>query len=144
MAYQAKRKKLYREEFQLVDENGTIAKRFFVELDPDVVAPELSKKHLSFIRASEKAKKIDVNESPEEALELVGSITTDILQVVFGTENAQYIVDFYQGRYIEMVREVLPFVFQVVIPELRKMAQENRAAIVASYNRKQRRLFGKK
>lgn len=144
MAYQAKRKKLYQEEFQLVDENGMIAKRMHVELDPDVIAPELSKKYLAFVRASEEAKKIDVGKSPAEALELIGNTTTDILQAVFGDENAQYIVEFYRGRYTEMAREVLPFVFQIVIPQVRKMVQENRAAIVSGYNRKQRRLLFRK
>ena len=64
---------------------------------------------------------------------------------VFGEQDAQTIIDFYNGRYTEMVREVFPFIAEVVM-KVRKMAQEDRAAAASKYNRKQRRamgLFGK-
>lgn len=142
MAYQAKRAKVFREDFELVDENGTVVKRMEVVLGPEI-ATDLSKKYLSFVNAREAFQRLDPKESPEEALELIGTTVKDILEVVFGQENADYIIKFYGGRYIEMSREVLPFVWQV-IPEVRKIGQEYRETVLAGYNRKTRRkLFGK-
>ncbi len=40
----------------------------------------------------------------------------DLLQAVFGEENAKILLDFYEDSYIEMSREVLPFISNVVIP----------------------------
>ena len=146
MAYQARRKRLYQEDFELVDEYGVVVKKIQVALDPDQVATELSRKHLAFIRASEKLSKTDPDKEPVKALEIITGTTIDILQVVFGEEDTQFIVGFYNGIYLEIAQEVLPFVFQIVIPKVRKMAQENKAKIVTGYSRNSGRksLFGKK
>lgn len=145
MAFQAKRKKLYQEDFELVDENGQVAHTLHVSLDPDSVAKNLSVKQMDLMHALDALKNIDPNNAPEEALETVGQTVTDILQSVFGADNAQIIIDFYESRYLEMCQEVMPFVTGTVIPQVRKMAQEHRAAVVAGYNRKTRRkLFGRK
>lgn len=139
MAYQAKRAKVFREDFELVDENGKVVKRMEVVLGPEI-ATELSKKYLSFVHAQEAFQRLDPKESPEETLELIGTTVTDILEVVFGKENADYIIQFYDSRYIELAREVLPFVWQV-IPKVRKIGQEYRESVLAGYNRKTRRKF---
>lgn len=142
MAYQAKRKKLYTEDFELTEEDGRVIHTLHVSLDPDSMAVKLSEKHAALVRALQ-----DINQMKEEntgALEKIGNAVTDILEAVFGQEDAETIIDFYQGRYIEMCREVIPFVTDVVVPQVRSLARENKQSIIAGYNRKQRRLFGKK
>ena len=146
MAYQAKRSKIFKEEFQLVDENGEIAKTLFVELDPSVVASNLSKKYLALQHCLTAVKNVSEKKETEKMYETVGMAVKDILETVFGKKDTQTIVEFYDSRYIEMCREVLPFVSEVVVPQVRKLAQENKADIIAGYNRKQKRafMFGKK
>lgn len=145
MAYQAKRKKIYQEDFELVDEEGRVVHSLHVSLDPDSSAKNLSMKHLDLVHALDALNGADPDHAPSEALEIIGRTVTDILQAVFGVDDAQVIIDFYECRYIEMCREVMPFVTGTVIPQVRKMAQDNRASIAAGYNRKVRRkFFGKK
>lgn len=145
MAYQAKRKKVYHEDFELVDEEGHVVHSLHVSLDPDSTVKNLSVKHLDLIHALDAIKNVDPNKAPETALETIGQTVVDILQAVFGADDAQLIIDFYENRYIEMCQEVMPFVTDIVIPQVRKLAQENRATIAAGYNRKVRRkLFRKK
>lgn len=142
MAYQAKRKKLYTEDFELAEEDGRVIHTLHVSLDPDNMAVKLSEKHAALVRALQ-----DINQMKEEntgTLEKIGNAVTDILEAVFGQEDAETIIDFYQGRYIEMCKEVIPFVTDVVVPQVRSLARENKQSIIAGYNRKQRRLFGKK
>ena len=142
MAYQAKRKKLYTEDFELTEEDGRVIHTLHVSLDPDSMAVKLSEKHAALVRALQ-----DINQMKEEntgALEKIGNAVTDILEAVFGQEDAETIIDFYQGRYIEMCKEVVPFVTDVVVPQVRSLARENKQSIIAGYNRKQRRIFGKK
>ncbi len=146
MAYQAKRKKLYMEDFLLTEEDGTVVHTLHVALDPDSMARKLSEKHVALVNALQGLNGIDAAAAPEEALETVGKAITDILEAVFGPEDASVILEFYDNRYMEMCVEVMPFVTDRVIPEVRRLAQENKQAIVAGYNRKQRRMaiFGRK
>ena len=143
MAYQAKRTRVFKEEFQLIDEDGKIAKTLFVELDPSIMAQNLSRKYVDLQRALVAVEKAETNK--ENMYETVGKSMREIMETVFGVEGAKTIVEFYSERYIEMCREVLPFVSEIVIPQARKLAQENRKNIVAGYNRKSKWTFlGKK
>ena len=99
---------------------------------------------LSLIQILDDVKRCNGNTTTEDGLEVVGRAVTDILEEVFGRDNAKIIAEFYNGRYFEMCREVMPFVTGVVIPEIRKIAQENKKTIAAGYNRKQRSMFGRK
>lgn len=143
MAYQAKRSRIYTAELELVDENGAIAHTLRIELDPDSVVGNLSEKHLALIRAMQ-----DINgagdKTAKEKLDVVGRSVTDLFEAVFGKEGADTIIAFYGGRYIEMCKEILPFITQEVVPQVRKIAQENKKQVMQSYNRKTRRLFGRK
>ena len=143
MAYQAKRKKLYTEEFELIEEDGTVVHSLHVALDPDSMAKNLSEKHMALVKVMQEMKDVNVKSAPGEALETMGTAVIDILEAVFGVDNAAIIVEFYNNRYVEMCTEVMPFVTGTVIPEVRRMAQENKKAIAAGYNRKQRRIFGR-
>lgn len=143
MAYQAKRTKIFKEEFQLVNENGEIANTLFVELDPSTVAQNLSRKYVDLQKSLVAVR--DASTNREKMYEVVGKSMKDIMETVFGKEDTKIIIEFYSERYIEMCREILPFVSEIVVPQVRKLAQENRKNIAAGYNRKQKRaLFGKK
>ena len=50
MAYQAKRNQHYIEQLELVDEAGSIVHTLNVDLDPDEVAENLSKKYVELLR----------------------------------------------------------------------------------------------
>lgn len=143
MAYQARRKALYTEAFELAEEDGTVIHTLQVSLDPDSMAANLSRKHLALTRALQAVNASDVEGNPAEALETAGNAVRDIVEAVFGEDGAKTILDFYDGRYIEIAREVLPFVTDCVIPAVRQMAQENKAEAVAGYSRKKPRLFGR-
>ena len=53
------------------------------------------------------------------------------------------IFDFYEDNYIDMVKEVIPFISGVVLPKMNEIAKENKKQILSGYNRKQRRGFMK-
>lgn len=136
MAYQAKRHTKVVEEFQLCEEDGTIVRTLRVELDPDSVAAKLSAKHVALVRAMQDVQKLKGNQSEKsEELEILGQAMTDIMEAVFGAEGAAEIINFYDGRYVEMCQEVVPFITKVVLPQVRAIARDNRKKLAASYNR---------
>lgn len=51
MAYQAKRKKIYEEEFQLTEADGTVVHTLHVSLDTDSMVKKLSEKQLALVHA---------------------------------------------------------------------------------------------
>ena len=68
MAYQAKRKKLYTEDFELAEEDGTVVHTLHVALDPDSMARKLSEKHMALVKALQDVKAIDVQTVPSLSL----------------------------------------------------------------------------
>lgn len=140
MAYQAKRRKIYEEDFQLVDEHGNIVHTLKVSLDADSIVGKLSKKHVALVNALKNVQNAK-NTASEDALTVLGDTVIDILEAVFGKEDAKTIIDFYDNRYVEMCQEVMPFVTGTVVPEVRKISQENKKQVLSQYNRKQRRAF---
>lgn len=148
MAYQAKRRKRYIEDFELVDENGEVVKTLQVSLDADDMIVKLSRKRTALVHAYQEAgnrkEGTESTEDYEKRLEMLGNAVVDLLEAVFGEEDTKTIVAFYENRYVEMCKEVIPFITQCVIPRCAKIKRENQKSILQSYNRKQRRTLFKR
>lgn len=148
MAYQAKRSKKVIEEFELVNENGQVVEQFDVELDAGATVEKLRKKHIALLRAQADVAHISaaIGDKKElgNAYEKLGYAVSDIIEAVFGETSARKILEFYESNYVEMAKEVLPFILNVVIPKLEEVAKENKKQILSNYNRKVRRTVLKK
>lgn len=144
MAYQARRKKAYEEEFQLAEADGTVVHTLRVALDADSMVKKLNEKHIALVHALQDVQNIQKTDSQEklsEGLEVLGRAVVGILEAVFGAEDAKTIIKFYDSRYMEMCQEVVPFITNVVIPEVRKISQDNKKATLAQYDRKRCRVL---
>ncbi len=146
MAYRAKRSKLLKEDFELVDENGKTVHTLHVSLDADDMTIRIGRKYTALTKALAETtaaqRKAENAEDAVRNIETLGRAVADLLEAVFGPDDTQTIISFYEGRYIEMSREVLPFISQCIIPRLVDLKKENRKAMRAKYNRKTRRLWG--
>lgn len=82
------------------------------------------------------------NEQLSDAVEMLGRAEIDMFEAVFGADGTETIQQFYKDHYIEMAKEVIPFITGVVIPRLTEIKAENKKALVSQYNRaKKRRRF---
>ncbi len=145
MAYQARRREFV-EAFELVNNDGSVAHSLQVKLDPDTVAHSLSKKYTTLMNMQAKLKKVqDAGEvNPIEDIEMFGNAILELIEGVFGKEDAGTIIEFYDhDHYFEMAQEVLPFIVDIVVPQIRSMAKQNKKSTLSGYNRKQRRSFMK-
>lgn len=146
MAYQAKRHKKFQEDFELVNESGEVVHLLHVSLDADDMVVKINRKYTALTKALAETTEIKRKaENPEEiqkSVEILGTAVVDLLEAVFGTEDTEKIIQFYEGRYIEISQEVIPFITQCVIPKLIEMKKDNKRAVLSGYNRKtRRRLF---
>ncbi len=146
MAYQAKRNKRFEEDFELVDENGVVQHTLKVSLDADDMVAKINWKYTALVRAlsdvQEIKRKEASNEQLSDAVEMLGRAEIDMFEAVFGADGTETIQQFYKDHYIEMAKEVIPFITGVVIPRLTEIKAENKKALVSQYNRaKKRRRF---
>lgn len=146
MAYQAKRNKRFEEDFELVDENGVVQHTLKVSLDTDDMVAKINRKYTALVRAlsdvQEIKRKEASNEHLSDAVEMLGRAEIDMFEAVFGADGTETIQQFYKDHYIEMAKEVIPFITGVVIPRLTEIKAENKKALVSQYNRaKKRRRF---
>lgn len=145
MAYQARRKQHFVENLELIDESGKVAHTISVDLDPGEVAEKLSKKYMELLQAQKLANSVNTNdmEAMVNAYTKLGDSVKAIMESVFGEEDSKIILEFYDNRPSEMITEILPFITDVVIPNVRRQAQDMRKNALQSYSRKQRRMFGR-
>ena len=145
MAYQAKRSKKYVGDFELVDAEGNIKHTLHISLDADDMTVKINRKYVALTRAlsetTEAKRKVETAEDLQGVFETLGNAMVDLLQAVFGEENAKILLDFYEDSYIEMSREVLPFISNVVIPRMIEIRKDNQKASLGKYNRKQKISF---
>lgn len=148
MAYQAKRRKEFVEDFELVNADGTVVHTLHVALDADDMVAKINRKYAELTKTldetTEMKRKADSGEIVEDCVEKLGAAVVNLFEAVFGPVDTGTIVEFYEGRYIEMCKEVTPFIIQCVIPRCIEIKQENQKSILQSYNRKQHRTFLKK
>lgn len=148
MAYQAKRSQKVIEDFELVNENGQIETTIHVHIDADSMVEKIRKKYVALVSAHGEMLKIQEKMTDKEVLhniyEKVGRAEIDLIEAVFGEEDTKKILEFYGERYIEMAREVMPFISEIILPKIEIIAKQNKKELLSKYNRKQRRTILKR
>ena len=123
------------ESLELVNEEGATEKVITVRLDRAGLAMKASKKYVEIQRLQAMAEKARGKENAEELVTKLGQTVIDFFEIIFGEEDTKAILEFYEGNYIEMALEVMPFIQEKVLPTVRAIAQQNRRTAMASYLR---------
>lgn len=76
--------------------------------------------------------KIRENKNDGDALAGLGEAVIALFGLLFGEEQTKAIVEFYENRTASMLADFLPYIAQVIIPEIQK-AQKNLAATYTSW-----------
>lgn len=134
MAFKLKRFKKT-ESLELVNEEGVTEKVITVRLDKAGLAMNVSKKFVEIQRLQAMAEKARGKENAEELVTKLGQTVIDFFEIIFGEEDTKAILEFYEGNYIEMALEVMPFIQEKVLPTVRAIAQQNRRTAMTSYLR---------
>lgn len=143
MAYQLTKSRKYVENLELVDEEGKVIKVIHVEIGAGKIAENLSQKYVEMLKCkrnidqmSIKAKEQISDEETVLAYTQLGEIVVDMMKIVFGEENTKEILEFYENDYLDIVQQVVPFIVNVILPQVRAISQENRKKILQQYNRR--------
>lgn len=112
--YQIKRNHIV-EELQIEDEGKVL--NLSVDLNVDDVIGRYTAAGRALVDAEQKLKTADKG-NMEELMLTLGEAVTTLFRVVFGDDQAAQIIDFYNGRYMEMLADIAPFINDVVAPRM--------------------------
>ena len=124
--YQLKKTVPFEDDIQLLDESGKVVRTIHVSLCMN----KLLGRYNETVNAL-KAAEIAIDPKDEQSLEAYGQIVMQLLRLIFGAD-ADVILAHYDGRYLEMLDNIMPYIFQTIGPELRKLTRQRMDALKAA------------
>lgn len=124
--YQLKKSAPFEDDIELLDESGNVARTIHISLCLD----KLLGRYNETVNAL-KAAEIAIDPKDEQSLEAYGQIVMQLLRLIFGAD-ADVILAHYEGRYLEMLDNIMPYIFRTIGPELRKLSRQRMDALKAA------------
>ena len=116
--YQLKKSAPFEDDIELLDESGKVVHTIHVSLCMN----KLLGRYNETVNAL-KAAEVAIDPKDEQSLEAYGQIVMQLLRLIFGAD-ADVILAHYEGRYLEMLDNIMPYIFQTIGPELRKLSRQ--------------------
>ena len=124
--YQLKKNVPFEDDIELLDESGKVVRTIHVSLCMN----KLLGRYNETVNAL-KAAEIAIDPKDEQSLEAYGQIVMQLLRLIFGAD-ADVILAHYEGRYLEMLDNIMPYIFHTIGPELRKLSRQRVDALKAA------------
>ena len=124
--YQLKKNVPFEDDIELLDESGKVVRTIHVSLCMN----KLLGRYNETVNAL-KAAEIAIDPKDEQSLESYGQIVMQLLRLIFGAD-ADVILAHYEGRYLEMLDNIMPYIFHTIGPELRKLSRQRMDALKAA------------
>ena len=124
--YQLKKDVPFEDDIELLDESGNVVRTIHISLCMD----KLLGRYNETVNAL-KAAEIAIDPKDEQSLEAYGQIVMQLLRLIFGAD-ADVILAHYEGRYLEMLDNIMPYIFHTIGPELRKLSRQRMDALKAA------------
>ena len=124
--YQLKKNVPFEDDIELLDESGKVVRTIHVSLRLD----KLLGRYNETVNAL-KAAEIAIDPKDEQSLEAYGQIVMQLLRLIFSAD-ADVILAHYEGRYLEMLDNIMPYIFRTIGPELRKLSRQRMDALKAA------------
>ena len=124
--YQLKKDVPFEDDIELLDESGKVVRTIHVSL----CINKLLGRYNETVNAL-KAAEVAIDPKDDKSLEAYGQIVMQLLRLIFG-DNADVILSHYEGRYLEMLDNIMPYIFRTIGPELRKLSRQRMDALKAA------------
>ena len=124
--YQLKKNVPFEDDIELLDESGNVVRTIHISLCLDKLLGRYNETVNSL-----KAAEIAIDPKDEQSLEAYGQIVMQLLRLIFGAD-ADVILAHYEGRYLEMLDNIMPYIFHTIGPELRKLSRQRMDALKAA------------
>ena len=124
--YQLKKDVPFEDDIELLDESGKVVRTIHISLCMN----KLLGRYNETVNALKSAE-IAIDPKDEQSLEAYGQIVMQLLRLIFGAD-ADVILAHYEGRYLEMLDNIMPYIFHTIGPELRKLSRRRMDALKAA------------
>ena len=124
--YQLKKTVPFEDDIELLDESGKVVH----PIHGSICMDKLLGRYNETINAL-KAAEIAIDPKDEQSLATYGNIVMQLLRLIFG-DDADVILAHYEGRYLEMLDNIMPYIFRTIGPELRKLSRQRMDAMKAA------------
>ena len=124
--YQLKKNVPFEDDIELLDESGEVVRTIHVSLCMN----KLLGRYNETVNAL-KAAEVAIDPKDDKSLEAYGQIGMQLLRLIFGND-ADVILAHYEGRYLEMLDHIMPYIFHTIGPELRKLSRQRMDALKAA------------
>ena len=118
--YKIKRNHLV-EDLQIEDNGKTLDLK--VDINVDSILKQYNRAQYRIAQASQAAKEAANEKDMEKAEEEMGNAIFGLFEVVFGQDQTQKIVEFYDNKALEMLGDIAPFITDVVAPKIQEAQQ---------------------
>lgn len=113
--YVIKKKSAFSDTLRLEDEQGNKQEiKFTLSLKPEMIK-EYRRLQLELIELQKQTQ----DKQDEQTVERFGKCIVSVFELLFGAENTQKILEFYENNYTEMIVDILPYIQTVIAPELK-------------------------
>lgn len=82
------------------------------------------------VRIAEIEKQRKAHGDSAELAEQLGEVIVELYTLVFGEENTQALLAFYESDYVAMIVDIFPYIQNVVVPELSKYAKSRKKQLL--------------
>lgn len=105
-----------------IEDNGKVL-TLNVDINVDTILQAYNKAQYKIAQASEDAKKAVTEKDTTLAEVAMGNAIFGLFEVVFGKEQTEKIIDFYDNKPLEMLGDIAPFISEVVAPRIQEAQQ---------------------
>ena len=123
---QFKKAESFEDDIELLDESGKVVRTIHVAISLD----DRLGRYNEMVNALNAAA-ASIAPSKESTLEEYGQTVMQLLRLIFGAD-ADVILAHYEGRYLEMLDNIMPYIFHTIGPELRKLSRQRMDALKAA------------
>lgn len=139
MAYQIKKSDRITENLELLDSNNNVTLTIHINIEIGRIAKEYRQLQIELAEAQNM-----ISQGSEQAFEAFGNAVIKLFRCLFGDENTQKILEYFENDYTEMAVQCMPFISDVVQPAIEKYSRSKREIMANNYNlsRQQKRKLG--
>lgn len=123
---QLKKAGVFEDDIELLDEFGSAVRTVHVSISLDDLLGRYNET-VNALKSAEAA----VQPNNEASVEEYGQIVMRLLRLIFG-DDADIILAHYDGRYLEMLENIIPYITNTIGPELRKLSRQRMETLKAA------------
>nr|DAY06400.1 MAG TPA: hypothetical protein [Caudoviricetes sp.] len=114
--YTIEKSRTFDDELKITDENRELLLKIHLGINPSMI-PQY---RALLLRLTE------LQKQSQPDVTSIGACIVDIMGLLLGKTNTEKIIAFYENNYTQMLYDIFPYIQQVIVPEVEKLAKDRK------------------